>query len=92
MMPPEDSVRAWPWSVLRHLFVVFRLLLPRQSYLLRLSTFHEGRRSGEAESNEIVSGANIRKRSLEKIFTFCRTNIKNTNDKNSGFTEEKSTN
>ena len=40
------------------------------------------------KSAEIVAGATTPEEKLEKIFAFCRTNIKNTNDKSSGFTRE----
>ena len=37
---------------------------------------------------EIIDGAKTPEEKIQKIFEFCRTNIKNTNDKNSGFTDE----
>ncbi len=40
------------------------------------------------KSAEIVAGATTPEEKLDKIFDFVRTNIKNTNEKNSGFTAE----
>ena len=41
-----------------------------------------------SKSAEIVAGATTPEEKLEKIFAFCRANIKNISDKSSGYTRE----
>jgi transglutaminase-like putative cysteine protease len=89
MMPPADSVRAWAmvrysdaYSWLSsYYFLATRIYFGWEPYMKVDDTITQ-------KANEIVAGAKTPEEKLEKIFLFCRTNIKNTNDATSGFTEE----
>lgn len=90
-MPPEDAVRPW------------MLLFYSRESNLKGETFWQdyGRRTYEAfktrmkVSDEVkaaaaaaIVGASTPEEKLEKIFEFCRSKIKNTNDDASGLTAE----
>ena len=90
MMPPEDSIRSWAIVRYRDFFsVIFggydfmarRLYFGFEPYL---KVDDDVKR----KSAEIVSGATTPEQKLEKIFAFCRTNIKNTSDKRPGYSVE----
>ena len=89
MMPPEDSVRSWA-------MVKYSGLL---SFLLGYSMYAARIRFGfepymkvdkeiKAKAAEITAGAATADEKIQKIFDFCRANIKNTNAANSGFTDD----
>ncbi|HKU75209.1 MAG TPA: DUF3857 domain-containing protein [Pyrinomonadaceae bacterium] len=87
MMPPEDSVRAW--AMVRYSG------LASLSYYLLAGTIYYGLDSWlkvddqiKKKAAEITAGATTPEEKLEKIFEFCRTNIKNTHDVNAGFSED----
>jgi len=87
MMPPEDSVRAW--AMVRYSGLSFL------SYYILAGTIYYGFESFlkvddqiKKKAAEITAGAQTPEEKLEKIFEFCRTNIKNTNDVNAGFSED----
>jgi Domain of Unknown Function with PDB structure (DUF3857)/Transglutaminase-like superfamily len=88
LMPPEDSVRAWAmvrysgtFSFLSsYYFLASRVYFGFQSFMKVDDLIKE-------KSAEIVAGAKTPEEKLGRIFDFCRTNIKNTNDK-SAFSEE----
>src|SRR5829696_6677930 len=42
----------------------------------------------KAKAEEITSGVDSAEDKIQKIFDFCRTDIKNTSDANSGFTDD----
>src|SRR6185436_11230392 len=88
MMPPEDSVRAWA-------MVRYSGLLSFLSYYVLAGTLHFGLEpflkvddTIKKKAAEITASAKTPEEKLEKIFEFCRTQIKNTNDVNSGFSED----
>ena len=87
MMPPEDSVRAW--AMVRYSGLTFL------SYYLLAGTIYYSSDSLlkvddqiKKKSAEITATAKTPEEKLEKIFDFCRTQIKNTNDVNSGYSED----
>jgi hypothetical protein len=87
MMPPEDSVRSW--AMVRYSGLAFL------SYYILAGTLYYGLDSFlkvddqiKKKAAEITVGATTPEEKLTKIFDWCRTNIKNTNDLNSGFSED----
>src|SRR6185503_10757869 len=89
MKPPEDSVRAWAMVRYSGMFPSFL------SYYLLAGTLHFGFEPFlkvddqiKKKAAEITANAKTPEEKLEKIFEFCRTQIKNTNDVNSGFSED----
>jgi hypothetical protein len=89
MMPPEESVRSW--AMVRYSHVFFDFL----SYPLLASRVYFGFQpfmkvddSIKKKAAEIVAGANTPEEKIDKIFSFCRENIKNTDDKSAGFSED----
>ena len=87
MMPPEDSVRAW--AMVRYSGLTFL------NYYLLAGTIYYGLDSIlkvddqiKKKAAEITAGATTPDEKLAKIYEFCRTNIKNTNDINSGFSDD----
>ena len=88
MMPPEDSVRSWAmvqyltlWSLLSaYPLVGYEVYLGSQS-LMKVD------KEIKAKATEVTAGVGNPDEQLHKILDFCRTNIKNTDDKNA-FTEE----
>ena len=85
MMPPEESVRSW--AMVRYSHVFFDFL----SYPLLASRVYFGFQpfmkvddSIKKKAAEIVAGANTPEEKIDKIFNFCRENIKNTDDKSAG--------
>ena len=90
LMPPEESVRSW--AIIK--YGLFPLLFG-YSYSLVASRVYQGfqpylkvDKEIKAKAAEITAGANTPDEKIEKIFDFVRTNIKNTQDENSGFTED----
>ena len=88
LMPPEDSVRAW--AIVRYSGISSFL-----SYYLLAGTLHFGFEPFlkvddqiKKKAAEITTGAKTPEEKLDKIFEFCRTQIKNTNDVNAGFSED----
>ena len=89
MMPPEDSVRSW--ALVRY-HGLFSLL---SSYPFQATqTFYFFQPYMKVDNDvkkkvaEIVAGATTSDDKVVKIFEFCRAHIKNTDDKNAGFSDE----
>lgn len=89
MMPPEESVRSW--AMVRYQSLLWDLI----SYPLLAAQVHIGFQpflkvddTIKKKSAEIVAGANTPEEKISKVFTFVRENIKNTEDKSAGFTED----
>ena len=88
MMPPEDSVRAWAMVQYFSLFSLF------SAYPMVAVEWHYGSQQFmkvdkeiKQKATEITAGATAPDDQLNKLLEFCRTNIKNTDDKNA-FTED----
>ena len=89
LMPPEENVRSWA-MIKYHSFLTLLLgyrTMASQLYF-GLRPFLKVDDEVKRKSAEIIAGATTPEEKLEKIFAFCRANIKNTNDKSSGFTAE----
>jgi hypothetical protein len=89
LMPPEDSVKSW--AMVRYM-TIFSLLL---GYNMVAATVYIGfqpylkvDKEIKQKVAEITAGADSAEEQIERIFNFCRTNIKNTSDKTQGFTED----
>ena len=89
LMPPEDNVRSW--AMVKYYSILSMLL----GYPMLASSVYNGFQSYmkvdkeiKAKAAEITAGASTDDEKLEKIFEFVRTNIKNTQDENSGFTDD----
>ena len=89
MMPPEDSVRSWAMVKYNGLFSLLLgySLIASQIYI-GFEPYMKVDKEIKNKAAEIIAGANTPDEKIEKIFDFVRTNIKNTQDKNSGFTED----
>lgn len=89
LMPPEDNVRSW--AMVKY-YSILSLLL---GYPMLASSVYNGfqpymkvDKDIKAKAAEITAGATTDDEKLQKIFEFVRANIKNTQDENSGFTDD----
>ncbi|HKV34531.1 MAG TPA: DUF3857 domain-containing protein [Pyrinomonadaceae bacterium] len=89
LMPPEDNVRSW--AMVKY-YSILSLLL---GYPMLASSVYSGfqpymkvDKEIKAKAAEITAGATTEDEKLQKIFEFVRTSIKNTQDENSGFTDD----
>jgi Domain of Unknown Function with PDB structure (DUF3857)/Transglutaminase-like superfamily len=89
MMPPEDNVRSW--AMVKY-YSIFSLLLGYPMLAAQVYTgfqpYMKVDKDIKAKAAEITAGATTDDEKLQKIFDFVRTNIKNTQDENSGFTDD----
>ena len=89
MMPPEDNVRSW--AMVKYFSILSLLLgypmLAHQVYV-GFQPYMKVDKEIKAKAAEITAGATTPEQKLDKIFDFVRTNIKNTQDENSGFTDD----
>jgi hypothetical protein len=88
-MPPDENVRRWAlikYHSDRRPLLRYEELASDLNYYWQplLKVDDEIRR----KATEITAGANTPEEKLEKIFVFCRTNIRNTDVADSGFTRE----
>lgn len=89
MMPPEDSVKSWAMVRYAGLFdTVVGYPLLAAAISIGFEPFLKVDDSIKKKSAELIAGAATPDEKLQRIFEFCRDNIKNTDDKNAGFTEE----
>jgi len=89
MMPPEDSVKSWAmvrYAGLLDTFIGYPLLA--SNIYIVFQPFMKVDNDIKKKSAELIAGATTPDEKLQRIFEFCRDNIKNTDDKNAGFTEE----
>jgi len=89
MMPPEDSVKSWAMVRYAGFFDTFigYPLLAVNVYTV-FQPFMKVDNDIKRKAAELIAGATTPEEKLQRIFEFCRDNIKNTDDKNAGFTEE----
>jgi hypothetical protein len=89
MMPPEESVRSW--AMVRYSNFILDLisypLLANRVYL-GFQPFMKVDDTVRKKSAEIVAGAGSPEEKLDRIYTFVREHIKNTEDKSAGFTDD----
>jgi hypothetical protein len=89
MMPPEDNVRAW--ALIRYQNVFTQL----DGYNFLASRVHITAKPHlkadddiKRKAVELTAGATTSEEKLKRIFDFCRLNIKNTDSRNSGLTDQ----
>jgi hypothetical protein len=88
-MPPEENVRSWAlvkYHSDRRPLLRYEEMAKDYNYYWQPSLKVDD--DIKRKSAEIVAGATTPEEKLEKIFVFCRANIKNTDDKTLGFTSE----
>src|ERR1044072_3670298 len=89
LMPPEDSVRSW--AMVRYLNIFTVLLgynmLGAQVYIWS-QPYLKADKEIKQKVAEITANTDAAEDQINKIFQFCRNNIKNTSDKSLGFTED----
>lgn len=89
MMPPEENVRSWAmvkYSGFLSFLLGYSMLAARIQ--IGFEPFLKIDKEIKAKAAEITEGATTPDQKLQKIFDFCRANVKNTNDPNSGFTDD----
>ena len=89
LMPPEDNVRSWAMVKYQNLLTMLLgyHMVASQVYF-GSQQFLKVDNEVKHKAAEIIAGATTPEEKLQKIFNFCRTNIKNTNDKSSGISAE----
>jgi hypothetical protein len=87
-MPPEESVRSWALLKYQTSFVSPSYEAMARQLYFDWQQFLKVDDDVKRKAAEIVAGASTPEEKLQKIFDFVRANIKNTDDKNSGFTSE----
>src|ERR1041384_4257118 len=89
MMPPEDSVRSWALVRYHGLFSLLSSypFQAAQTYYI-FQPYMKVDNDVKKKVAEIVAGATTSDDKVVKIFEFCRAHIKNTDDKNAGFSDE----
>ncbi|HEV2835118.1 MAG TPA: DUF3857 and transglutaminase domain-containing protein [Pyrinomonadaceae bacterium] len=89
LMPPEDSVKSW--AMVKYM-TIFSLLLGYSMVAAQVYVGFQPYLKVDKEIKqkvaEITTEADSAEEQIDKIFQFCRTNIKNTSDKTLGFTED----
>ena len=89
MMPPEDNVRSW--ATVRYLTLLSLIygynMIAAQLYI-GLKPYLKVDNEIKQKVAEITAGVDSAEAQINKIFDFCRNNIKNTSDKSLGFTED----
>jgi hypothetical protein len=89
MMPPDDYVRSWA-LVRYHGLFSFLSSYPFQAArtYYAIQPYMKVDNDIKKKAADIVAGAATPDEKVFKIFEFCRDNIRNTDDKNAGFTDE----
>ena len=89
LMPPEDSVRAWAMVRYSGTFAMLSsYYFLANSIYIGFQPFMKVDDQIKKKAIEITVDAKTPEEKIQKIFEFCRASIKNTNDKNSGFSDE----
>ena len=88
-MPPEENVRSWAMIKYHTIFTFLRSYEVMASQLyVQWQQFLKVDEDIKRKAAEIVAGATTPEEKLDKIFVFCRTNIKNTSDRTLGYTSD----
>ena len=87
-MPPEESVRSW--AMVRYLdsYDDWDYEIYAKRIFAGFESFMTPDDPIKRKAAEITAGATTPEEKIEKIFAFCRTNIKNLDDKNAGITDQ----
>src|ERR1043165_8582510 len=89
MMPPEDSVRSWALVRYHTLFSYFTGYTSQAIFAYEaFQPYMKVDKEIKAKADEIAAAGGTADEKVMRIFEFCRTNIKNTDDKSAGFTDE----
>ena len=89
MMPPEDSVRSWALVRYHNLFSFFSGYTSQAAFAYEaFQPYMKVDKDIKAKADEITAAGGTADEKVMRIFEFCRTNIKNTDDKSAGFTDE----
>jgi hypothetical protein len=89
LMPPEDNVKSWAMMRYNNLFSILTAYpIQATQIYIGLQPYLKVDDDIKRKSAEITAGAQTPEEKLQKLFTFVRTNIKNTDRKDSGFSEE----
>src|SRR5690242_8422998 len=89
LMPPEDSVRSWAMVKYQNIFTLLLGydLLATQVYI-GFKPYLKVDKEIKQKVAELTANVDAAEDQIDKIFDFCRNNIKNTSDKSLGFTED----
>jgi hypothetical protein len=89
MMPPEDSVRSWATVRYENLFTLLTSypFFAAQVQVM-VQPYLKVDKDIKQKAEEIAGNTPDPVEKIAKILAYCRTSIKNTDDKNSGFSEE----
>ena len=89
MMPPEDSVRSWALVRYHNLYSFFSGYTSQAVFAYEaFQPYMKVDKDIKAKADEIAAAGGTADEKVLRIFEFCRTNIKNTDDKSAGFTDE----
>lgn len=88
MMPPDDSVRSWALLKYESLLSLIGYSWMAHGAYIDFQPYLKVDDDIKRKSAELVTGATTAEEKLERIFAFCRANIKNPNETISGFTRE----
>jgi hypothetical protein len=85
MMPPEENVRSWAMIRYQNIWTLLSgyPMLASQVYF-GFQPFLKVDDEVKRKAAEITAGATTPDEKLDKLFAFCRTNIKNTDSQDSG--------
>jgi uncharacterized protein DUF3857/transglutaminase superfamily protein len=77
-MPPQENVRSWVMIKYYNIFTLLGYQAMASELYLGSQAFLKVDDEVKRKAVEIIAGATTPEEKLEKIFAFCRTNIKNT--------------
>ena len=89
LMPPEDSVRSWAMVKYQNIFTLLLgyNMIATQVYI-GFKPYLKVDKEIKQKVAELTANVDKAEDQIDKIFDFCRNNIKNTSDKSLGFTED----
>ena len=89
MMPPEDSVKSWALVRYHNLFSFFSGYVSQAAFVYEgFQPYMKVDKDIKAKAAELTAAGGTADEKVMRIFEFCRNNIKNTDDKSTGFTDE----
>src|ERR1051325_2743420 len=89
MMPPEDSVRSWALVRYHTIFSFLTGYTSQAAFAYEaFQPYMKVDKEIKAKATELTAAGGTADEKVMRIFEFCRDNIKNTDDKSAGFTDE----
>lgn len=89
LMPPKENVRSWAMIRYVNIFSFLRnYYMQASGAYSAFEPYTKVNNDIKRKAAEITSGASTPEEKVEKIFAFCRTQIKNTDSKTSGLSDE----